>query len=346
MAHNSIEELCDLMPGLELQSDRVAPVHTEPPPPPRPTTLLSELQSDRAAPVHAEPPRRTTLPSRQQTFPFLKLPTEVRFMIYDIALQHIIDDAINPSFGAQRLMHMTPDFPLDLNSSGFEERCKCPPVLGALALLHTNRELRSESADELVRLAFAQVQAITSRASLLFGPKADRDQDRMSRESKQPLFKSQLERSVAVLNEQIETVQGVRVVERVYSLVCLVKHGLYSQDKSEREFDHTMWKIENLVLVAAGLRPQTDWDGGVTSRPSEDRMHSVALSSSRAIRDRERLLFGPEDELKSWKKIVAVERHDTDWSDCSKSVGEHFYWIVTRKVSSTRHTHVCARCTL
>jgi hypothetical protein len=270
-------------------------------------------------------------------------------MIYDITLQQIIDQAISPAFGTPRLMPnpaSTPDLPISLDDRRLEERCKCPPVLGALALLHTNRELRSESADELVRLAFAHVQSTRTHAAPLFGQKADLDQDRNSRMLKTSLFKSRHEQTLDVLYGQIETYQDVKVAERVYSLACLVKHGLYSQDLSERGFDHTMWKIENLLRVAASLPPQTDWDGGVTTRPSEDRMHCVALSSSRAITECERLLFRPDKKLEPGEKMVAVEWHDTDWGDCSKSVGEHFLWLELRDVSSSRHSHVCARCTL
>jgi len=324
MAHNSIEELCDLMPGLELQSDRVAPVHTEPPPPPRPTTLLSELQSGRVAPVHTEPPRRTTLPSPEDFFPFMKLPTEVRFMIHDIALQQTVSHAIFPPFGTPKV-----EPPVVMQSPYIVGVTKCPPIVGALALLHTNRELRSESADELMRLALAHVHGLRTHAFLITDTERDDyHQDFDSRFLKTSLFKSVHERLDDVVSEQWETYQDFLMAVRMYELVCLVKHGLYRLDKSGREFEHTSWKIENLLRVAAGVFPRKDWYGDVMSRPHEGHMHRVARSAHRAASESQVFLWnGPNN------KLVAVERHDADWLDASKGVGQHFLWMEFHDVS-------------
>lgn len=123
-----------------------------------------ELKSDTA-----EPPRRSSLPSRQQFFPIMKLPTEVRFMIYAIALEQTIDHAISSPFGTPRLMS-APAFELyrlpnsNLTSLIFPATIvTSPQVVGALAFLHTNRELRSESASEFMRLALTHVRVLGER---------------------------------------------------------------------------------------------------------------------------------------------------------------------------------------
>jgi hypothetical protein len=373
MAHNSIEELCDLMPGLQLQSGRVAPIHTEPPPPPpRPTTLLSELQSNRAVPVHVEPP----CPSPEDFFPFMKLPTEVRFMIYDIALQQIVDHAISPSFGTPRLMPTPvitkgshPDIPVNLANA------KCPPLLGALALLPTNRELRSESAKELVRLTLTQGRITKTRCE---------DFQYEARYLELPLFKSVEERHEDVFIELWQAVQDFEMVMKMYHFLCRVTY-----EGIEHKYDS--FTTHNIFLIAVGLAPlerdpqenddhndkshenddddsheyeqddsHEDKDNDAhgcsreldssfnaygyhdddsleyedneapesEGRPDDGRMHRVVTGCSRrAITDYGQFFSKPRSVL------VAVERHDSDWSDGSKGVEDHFIWIKARVVS-------------
>jgi hypothetical protein len=242
MARNPIEELCDLMPGLELQSDRAAPFHTE-------------------------PPRPTTLSSRQQVFPLMKLPTEVRFMIYAYALQQTIDRAIFPPFGTPKLMpppvprHVTP---LDSREPplGFDkEHIRCPPIVGALALLHTNRELRSESADELMQLALGHVQLLKIRAAIIFEDVPGVIEIVEARFQKMLFFKSGLERAIEACAEYWELFRDLKVGAKMYCLVSNVRHGTTGMDKSGSEYEEAMVKTGNLLRAAVGLTlRKLDWD--------------------------------------------------------------------------------------
>jgi hypothetical protein len=66
----------------------------------------------------------------------------------------------------------------------------------------------------------------------------------------------------------------------------------------------------------------------VMGRPDEGRMHRVAAGfSRRAITQPDQFFSRPKNRL------VAVERHDSDWRDGLKSVEEHFLWIKARDVS-------------
>jgi hypothetical protein len=179
MAHNpfeAIEELCDLMPGLELHPGTSAHISAEPP-----------------------PGRATALPSRQEFFPLMKLPIEVRFMIYEIALQQTLDHAISPPFGTPRLMPAptcTPRICLSCRKiyHDFPEVHKIIlPMVGALALLHTNRELRSECAEEFMRLGPTHVKALKACKDDFFRATPD-DELRYSnsRVPGYPLFKIEL----------------------------------------------------------------------------------------------------------------------------------------------------------
>lgn len=88
----------------------------------------------------------------------MELPTEIRFTIYELALQQTIDNIVCPPFGTARLMPAPPCKrvrPAGSSNVNYlfketEEYVRCPPIVGALALLHTNREIRSESADDFM----------------------------------------------------------------------------------------------------------------------------------------------------------------------------------------------------
>jgi hypothetical protein len=211
MARNPIEELCDLMSGLELQSDRVAP-------------------------IVAESPRPATLPSCQQSFPLMKLPTEIRYMIYAIALQQTIDDAISPPFGTPRLLpapaceqkwSRNPK-KISHNFSFPGLRTTCPPLVGALGLLHTNRELRSESANEFNRLGYSHITALGAREHNLHNDLADltsgNAQLSMARFSRIPLFKSVQERWVHLATELAEAYLDVNMAREMFWFICLMCH--------------------------------------------------------------------------------------------------------------------------
>ena len=255
-------------------------------------------------------------------------------MVYETALQQTIDQAISPPFGTPRFMPAPDIFRNDL--SVLPEGCrKCPPVLGPLALLHTNRELRSESADELLRLSFAHVRVMKARARPLLSTPEDCARIRKSRFSRLPLFKSVQERWDDVKTEICHIFQDLMVAKEIYRLVCLVKHGLYRPLIPVRDWDYAMWKIENLVLNAEGYPSRDDWAGDVVSRPYEaGMMHRVAISSHIVINEYDDFL----DEKNN--TLVAVERHDADWRNNSKGVGEHFLYLKTRFVSRSRYSHV------
>jgi hypothetical protein len=232
MAHNSIEELCDLMPGLELQSDRFAL-------------------------IPAEPPRPTTLFSPQQFSHFMGLPVEVRFMIYEIALQQTIDRAIFPPFGAPKLMPPVKDA-----ERNFGEHMKCPPIVGALALLHTNRELRSESADELMRLALVHVKFLKIRAAAIFTDDSESLREIFhAHASKMPLFMGRMERAIQVGVELWETYRDLKVGAKMYCLVSNIRLGTTGMDELGSGYEEAMVKTGDLLRASVGepLR-QLDWD--------------------------------------------------------------------------------------
>jgi len=78
----------------------------------------------------------------------------------------------------------------------------------------------------------------------------------------------------------------------------------------------------------------------VMGRPNEGIMHRVAVGVSRkAISEYEKFFS------KSKNRLVAVERHDSDWRDGLKVVEEHFLWIKARDVSCSDSPAV-ACCTL
>jgi hypothetical protein len=69
-----------------------------------------------------------------------------------------------------------------------------PTIVGALALLHTNREIRSEGAEEFMRLADAHVQALSERKVDLIEAVPSVLQLKTSRFLRQPLFNTVEER--------------------------------------------------------------------------------------------------------------------------------------------------------
>lgn len=86
-------------------------------------------------------PNTTSTPpataSSNQPFPFMKLPPELRLQIYKIAIED-----------ANKTFCLTFDFS--------EERRIRPKHCGALGFLHTSKEIRAESAKEMVRVAVSQ----------------------------------------------------------------------------------------------------------------------------------------------------------------------------------------------
>ena len=214
-----------------------------------------ELHPSAPAPTPIEPPGRAAPhPTRQQSFPFMQLPTEVRFMIYEIALQQTIDHAISQPFGTPRLLpakaRKKPKWNPNTNTWFFwfcKSRIKTPPLIGVLAFLRTNRKLRSEFADELVRLIRNHVKALCDHSNTLYHRTSDGDRVFPTGWfSRLPLFKTELERGIQYLSEYREARMDVKMVGRMFVLACYVKHGIMRIDLSDLEFRTRMQKVRDL----------------------------------------------------------------------------------------------------
>lgn len=194
----------------------------------------------------------------------MELPTEIRFTIYELALQQTIDNIVCPPFGTARLMPAPPCKrvrPAGSSNVNYlfketEEYVRCPPIVGALALLHTNREIRSESADEFMRLADAHVQALSERKMDLIEAIPDVLQLKMSRFLRQPLFKTVEERWNETAFEYWEAFQDQRVAMKVYCLICHVAIGTMRRYRFDPEFKKNVQKVIELVRLAATPRPR------------------------------------------------------------------------------------------
>ena len=75
----------------------------------------------------------------QDAFPFMRLPPELRLLVYSFALQDITEPIMHPATGQAQKPH---------------------PYQGALALLQTNKHLRLESYQALSRVAHARSRII------------------------------------------------------------------------------------------------------------------------------------------------------------------------------------------
>lgn len=85
----------------------------------------------------------------QEDSHFLKLPSELRIILYDVAMQDVLVYKV-----AERKYEDDPTVALAL-------RHRSLPFLGALALLHTCRELRNECLDAFKLLARAKLEERT-----------------------------------------------------------------------------------------------------------------------------------------------------------------------------------------
>lgn len=105
-------------------------------------------------------------PSLQQTFfPLMRLPVELRLKIYDFAYQDTINSIVAPPFGTSKAAGRPLRPPLE----DFKQQrlaidyVKCPPIVGALALLDTGRSNRLETTDAFKWLSVAHVKALEAR---------------------------------------------------------------------------------------------------------------------------------------------------------------------------------------
>jgi hypothetical protein len=81
----------------------------------------------------------------QQQSPFMKLPPELRLAIYTFAFQNTVNEIKAIPLHTFTIPGHSPNH---------------PPMLGALALLHTSRNIRRESSESMKYLASAQRQQI------------------------------------------------------------------------------------------------------------------------------------------------------------------------------------------
>jgi len=81
--------------------------------------------------------------------PLMELPTELRTIIYGLALQHIIDAIYDEAPAYTQLWRPVKRFRSDPD--------RVPFYTGALALTHTNRAIRAESLDTLAARMLAYV---------------------------------------------------------------------------------------------------------------------------------------------------------------------------------------------
>jgi len=99
----------------------------------------------------------TTPPVRvAQHSPLLALPSEIRLLIYPLALQNTVDDIKETS---------------SLRSSSSSSAPKRPAIQGAIALLHTSSLLRTESSEAFNSLV--QLERFQVRRSLGWADLAD-----------------------------------------------------------------------------------------------------------------------------------------------------------------------------
>lgn len=108
----------------------------------------------------AQTPTKAVMPERpQQTCPFLQLPVELRVMIYDMALQDVSDDIA--------------EIVSNSKSPQQHQLAQSVPLLGALAILHTSRELRGEAFDALRSLAEVKRERMFKAWTILLSKKEE-----------------------------------------------------------------------------------------------------------------------------------------------------------------------------
>jgi hypothetical protein len=99
----------------------------------------------------------------QQDCRLMRLPTELRLRIYKFAFQNIVNDITSDA--AEYVSLQTKNDPDDFCAFRGPPSVRMRPVpyVGALALLHTNQDLRREGLDELLALARKHYNESTER---------------------------------------------------------------------------------------------------------------------------------------------------------------------------------------
>ena len=125
-----------------------------------------QLESNGAVPDEATKPSALNRLDPEHDSPFLKLPAELRMMIYDFALQ----DTLNAAAAIETRTENGERGP----------RSKQPlfaPFVGALALRQTNCKLRNEGLDIMIPLAYTKVENIRTASDLADAHAHAHDQD-------------------------------------------------------------------------------------------------------------------------------------------------------------------------
>lgn len=112
----------------------------------------------------------TQISATKQDSPFLRLPVELRMVIYDLAIQDNLD---NPGTVAT----VEPMGRTTLGDKLIVERPPFVPFTGALALLQTNQKLRREGFDIFRRLAGAKLQKLHEALELYLASVSPKDND-------------------------------------------------------------------------------------------------------------------------------------------------------------------------
>lgn len=105
--------------------------------------LFSKVFFDYNGPLAYRYPRLSVPDRPQQNSPLLKLPAELRIVIYDMALQDLFDDIVNEYETTTMVIN---------ELLGYKPR-PLPLFVGALALLHTGYKLRDEGLSAMRRIA-------------------------------------------------------------------------------------------------------------------------------------------------------------------------------------------------
>ena len=101
-----------------------------------------------------------TAPERPQDYCLImKLPTELRIMIYTFSLQHILDAIYDEATDHRELWRPVKKSHDDPNAVPF--------YTGALALTHTNRTIRAESLDTLASRMLAHIADLSDEIDIV-----------------------------------------------------------------------------------------------------------------------------------------------------------------------------------
>lgn len=162
--------------------------------------------------AHAQQPSSDASP---KAFPLMDLPTELRLYVYEFALQDTLNSIVAPPFGKPKPGRSKRPLSAGPGSSFVSpnEYVRCFPLVGALALLHTSREVRAETTDAFERWASAHRDMLEVREDCILKGCL---QERMARV---PPFKSFLERLHEASFEWREALEDTYVAKSIGNLL-------------------------------------------------------------------------------------------------------------------------------